>query len=96
MKPCSYLPLANMAKVVECVPIDEIYSPEVISILQVGSCHRLTFGTADGDGDGTVLIRLVAKIVLTDEALHALVSGLQQYIAIRKGKSRPHAVSATT
>jgi hypothetical protein len=67
----------------ECVPCNNLFSTVLVSIEQVGSCHRLTFGSPDGidEGPGRVLHRRVGKVVLTDEALQTLHMTIPHYYA---------------
>jgi hypothetical protein len=88
MKPSVILTLTDMGKVIESLPCEDIFCTHVISIQQVGPCHRLTLGVPEGVYDGTDIIRTAAKVMLSDEALRALFDSIPHYYALLSGNGR--------
>jgi len=81
----------------ECVPCNNLFSTVLVSIEQVGSCRRLTFGSPDGidEGTGRVLHRMVGKVVLTDEVLQTLHMTIPHYYAQLHGAGKREAPPAS-
>ena len=75
---------------IEPCPIDDTFCPEVYGIQAVGPCHRLVLATRDTNligGDEQTFV-VVAKLVLTDEALAALATAIPQYLAQKNGGTK--------
>ncbi len=72
---------------------DDIFCLMVARIEPVGPCHRLVFATPmlsydNGESDKPD-VQVVAKLVLTDEALHTLASAIPQYLLGRPASKAP-------
>jgi hypothetical protein len=73
--------------VCEPCPIDDVFCPVAARIERVGPCHRLIFASPglvyDDAGSDRRDLSVVAKLVLTDDALHALLQAIPQYLHMR-------------
>jgi hypothetical protein len=73
--------------VIEPTVCEDVFCPITVRIERVGPCHRLVFGSPgltydDGRSDRRDL-QVCARLILTDEALHALVKAIPQYLHTR-------------
>ena len=63
------------------------------AIERLGPCHRLVFATPSSAYDEPRMnkhdLHVVAKPVLTDDALHALLRAIPQYLHVRAAPSAP-------
>jgi endonuclease V-like protein UPF0215 family len=59
---------------------NEIYCPVIVYIEQEGSCHRLAFATHQRFPERE--LNVVAKLILPDETLTALLEIIPQYLAL--------------
>jgi hypothetical protein len=76
--------------VLEPCPIDDVFCTAAVRIERLGPCHRLVFATPSSAYDEPRMnkhdLHVVAKLVLTDDALQRAIP---QYLHVRAAPSSP-------
>jgi|SRR5690242_1461378 hypothetical protein len=79
--------------VLEPCPIDDVFCTAAVRIERLGPRHRLVFATPSSAYEEPRMnkhdLHVLAKLVLTDDALHALLRAIPQYLHVRAAPSAP-------